>query len=341
MRVSDFDYDLPDELVARYPSEERSNSRLLVFNRSSNEIEHRRFHNIVDYLKRDDLLLVNDTRVFKARLFGNRSNTGGKVEILCLSRVDGNIWRVLSKPARRLLRGARIDFGRDGSAVIVEELDAGERVAEFSSDPTLICERAGRLPLPPYISRDAEDSDLDRYQTVYSEPVGSVAAPTAGLHFTRDLLSEIEARGVKISRITLHIGWGTFKPVATEKVEDHVVESEWYSVDSKAASAIREARSRNQTVFVIGTTTTRAIESWWGATKGSMEPYSGVTDLFINPGYRFNLVDKLVTNFHLPKSSLLMLVSAFAGRIEVLRCYKEAIDLRYRFYSYGDAMLLI
>jgi S-adenosylmethionine:tRNA ribosyltransferase-isomerase len=234
-----------------------------------------------------------------------------------------------------------VRFGEFGEAVVTEEQDRGQRIVEFSEDPLSICSRVGRLPLPPYIRRAVEESDIERYQTVYSEPVGSVAAPTAGLHFSDNLLDKIRGKGVEIVRLTLHIGWGTFRPVTAEEVRHHSVEEEWYSIDGQTADAVRRLRGRKGKLVAVGTTTTRALESWWRDTSGNLAPISGWTDLFIHPPYGFNLVDKLITNFHLPRSSLLMLVSAFADRESILVCYREAIDRRYRFYSYGDAMMIL
>jgi S-adenosylmethionine:tRNA ribosyltransferase-isomerase len=341
MKVSDFDYDLPDDLVARYPAEIRTDSRLLVFDRSEGTVSHRRFYSVTEYLHEADLLVVNDTRVFKARMIGKKEGSGGEVEFLCLHAVSGRSWKVICRPAKRIRCGTTVRFGSHGEAVVVEELERGERIAEFSDDPLRICEKAGQLPLPPYIRRQAEATDLDRYQTVYSDSPGSVAAPTAGLHFTEELLNEIRRKGVEIVKLTLHIGWGTFRPVTVEEARHHTVEEEWYSIDESVANAVRKLRKRGGNIVTVGTTTTRALESWWRDTSGELESISGWTDLFIHPPYSFNLVDKLITNFHLPRSSLLMLVSAFADRESVLRCYGEAIDRRYRFYSYGDAMLIL
>lgn len=341
MKVSDFDYDLPSDFIARYPTETRTDSKLLVFDRSDGTISHRHFHSLEEYLDEAHALIVNNSRVFKARLIGHKDVTGGEVEFLCLHAVSDRTWKVLSRPARRIKSGTKIHFGKYGYAVVVEVLDGAERIVEFSDDPLVICENAGQLPLPPYIKRQAEESDLQRYQTVYSDPVGSVAAPTAGLHFTDELLDAIRQKGVEIVKLTLHIGWGTFRPVAVEDVKDHCVEQEWYSIDRQTADALRRLRENGKSFVVIGTTTTRALESWWRDTSGKLEPASGWTDLFIYPPYRFNLVDKLVTNFHLPKSSLLMLVSAFASRESILECYRKAVDGHYRFYSYGDAMLIL
>ncbi|MCK4656455.1 MAG: tRNA preQ1(34) S-adenosylmethionine ribosyltransferase-isomerase QueA [candidate division Zixibacteria bacterium] len=341
MKVSDFDYDLPPDFIARYPAETRTGSKLLVFNRSDGTISHMHFHSLAEYLDEGHALIVNDSKVFKARLIGNKDVTGGEVEFLCLHAVSDRTWKVLCRPARRIKCGIKVHFGDYGNALVVEELDGAERIVEFSDDPLVICENAGQLPLPPYIKRQAEESDLQRYQTVYSDPVGSVAAPTAGLHFTDGLLDAIRHKGVEIVKLTLHIGWGTFRPVAVEEVRKHSVEQEWYSVDRQTADSLRRLHEAGKTLVVVGTTTTRALESWWRDTSARLGPSSGWTDLFIYPPYRFNLVDKLVTNFHLPKSSLLMLVSAFASRESILDCYREAVDRHYRFYSYGDAMLIL
>lgn len=341
MKVSDFDYDLPHELIARYPAASRTDSRLLIFDRSSREIRHGEFPDILQYLRAGDVMVVNDSRVFKARLRGEKTKSGGEVEFLCLNKIRSNVWKVICKPAKRIKTGTRVRFGEVAEAAVVEELAGGERIVEFSDDPLSICEKIGELPLPPYIKRTADESDLERYQTVYSDPFGSVAAPTAGLHFTDELLGQIQAADVELIKLTLHIGWGTFRPVTVQEAVDHRVEEEWYSVNEHAAGQIHRAREQTRRIFVVGTTSTRALESWWRDTEGKLYPYSGMTDLFIFPPYSFNLVDKLVTNFHLPRSSLLMLVSAFAGRENVLRCYREAVSAEYRFYSYGDAMLIL
>lgn len=341
MKTAKFDYELPEELIAKYPAKEREGSNLLVFGRRTKRIEHHQFRHVREYMRKGDTLVVNDSRVFKARLFGTKQGSGGEVELLCLYPVEGNCWKVICKPARRVRNGTVIEFGGNGAATVTEELEGGERVLEFSDDPLSICEEIGELPLPPYIKRKPDESDLQRYQTVYSNPVGSVAAPTAGLHFTDELLNDIRDQGVEVVKLTLHVGWGTFKPVSAEKAEDHSVEQEWYSVNAATARQIVETRRRKSRIFVVGTTSTRALESWYRDTGGTMVPAAGFTDLFIYPPYEFNLVDKLITNFHLPKSSLLMLVSAFAGRENILRCYRQAVKHRYRFYSYGDAMLIL
>ena len=341
MKSSDFDYELPEGFIARYPAKTRIGSKLLIFDRASRSITHESFPRLVDYLSDGDALIVNDSKVFKARLIGRKEKTGGEVEFLCLHPLSDKKWKVLCRPAKRIRRGTRVRFGDYGEAFVVDELERGERIVEFSDDPLIICENAGELPLPPYLKRLAEESDLTRYQTVYSDPIGSVAAPTAGLHFSEGLLNEIRRKGIEIIKLTLHVGWGTFRPVTAEDVHNHRVEKEWYSVDIGTADRIRKIRREGGNLVIVGTTTTRALESWWRDTNGKLEPASGWTDLFIYPPYKFNLVDKLVTNFHLPKSSLLMLVSAFAGRENILDCYMEAIKRDYRFYSYGDAMLIL
>ncbi len=338
MRVSDFDYELPDRLIARYPARRRTDSRLLVFDRSTSAIVHSRFPDLEGFFRAGDTLVVNDSRVFKARLRGIKAGSGGQVELLCLNPIEARVWRVLCKPSRRIRRGCTVALDDLSEARVVEERQGGIRIVEFSRGPFDICNRLGELPLPPYLKRRPESSDIRRYQTVYSKEIGSVAAPTAGLHFSRGLLQRIGSLGVEIVEITLHVGWGTFKPVTANEAQNHRVESEWYSIGDRPADQLRHRHGR---LFAIGTTTTRALESWWRDTSGRLEPTSGHTDLFIYPPYRFNLVDKLVTNFHLPKSSLLMLVSAFAGREEILKCYREAVRQEYRFYSYGDAMLIL
>ncbi len=341
MKVSEFDYELPERLIAQHPPEKRTDSRLLVYDRNEDRIEHLQFPDITRFFDSGDALVVNDTKVFKARLYGKKEGTSGQVEFLCLKPVRDATWKVLCRPAKRIRKGTTILFDDGSAAHVIEETSGGERIVEFTDEPLNICDRIGELPLPPYIKRNADDSDLARYQTVYSDPVGSVAAPTAGLHFSNDMLNGIQILGIEIIRITLHVGWGTFKPVAVDEVEDHSVEREWYTVNSESAASISHHRNGKGRLFVVGTTTTRALESWYRDTSGRLTAYSGETDLFIRPPYQFNLVDKLVTNFHLPRSSLLMLVSAFAGRENILRCYREAVEKEYRFYSYGDAMLLL
>ncbi len=360
MNLSDFDFELPDELIAQHPPAERGGSRLVVFNRAAKQTEHTAFDQLPSYLTRGDLLVVNDTRVFPARLLGHRVPSGGAVECLLVRRVEvgtlgvgalevgrSEVWEALMHPGQKLKPGAQVRFERDGSCLVGEVLErhnfgrrsirleapSGEQVAD-------LIERIGHVPLPPYIKRDDEASDRDRYQTVFARSSGSVAAPTAGLHFTQSLLAELESRGIERTMITLHVGYGTFKPVRVDQVEDHVVDPEGYSVSPEAADALTRARREGRRIIAVGTTTTRALESLVGE-DGTVRAGEGETRLFIRPGHRFELVSGLVTNFHLPKSSLLILAAAFAGRDEILAVYREAVQRRYRFYRYGDAMLLL
>lgn len=360
MKVADFDFHLPQELVAQEPLERRDESRLMVVPRHG-EIEHRSFRDIIDYLASGDALVLNDTRVMKARLMGTREGTGGKVEVLLLSRVDGEgkgegegkregegeaegeIWEVLVKPGRKAMPGTRLFFGERLVAEVLDKTPAGGRIVRFLAhgDFDRIVEEIGRVPLPPYIKK--EIADPERYQTVYADRAkqASAAAPTAGLHFTRELLERIEEKGVQIVYITLHVGLGTFRPVKVEAVEEHVMHAEYFTVGDEAARALTRTRVRGGRVFAVGTTTVRTLESLRTGDGGSVLPSSGWTSKFIYPGYRFQLVDALVTNFHLPRSTLLMLVCAFGGYERVMSAYEIAVRERYRFFSFGDAMLLL
>lgn len=351
MNVSDFDFDLPDELVAQHPPAERGHSRLIVFDRATRQSHHTTFDRLPSYLTPGDLLVVNDTRVFPARLLGHRVPSGGAVECLLIRRLaavgGAEEWEALMHPGQKLKPGAQVRFERDGAALVGQvlarhfygrrtirlEAPGEERVAD-------LIERIGHVPLPPYIKRDDDASDRDRYQTVYARMPGSIAAPTAGLHFTPLLLDELDARGVERATITLHVGYGTFKPVRVDRVEDHEVDPERYSVSVEAADALTRARRDRRRIIAVGTTTTRALESL-RVEDGVVRAEEGETRLFIRPGHRFELVSGLVTNFHLPKSSLLILAAAFAGREEILAVYRDAVQRRYRFYSYGDAMLIL
>ncbi len=355
MNLSDFDFELPEELIAQHPPAERGGSRLIVFNRVTKESEHTTFDRLPSYLRRGDLLVLNDTRVFPARLLGHRVPSGGAVECLLIRRWEvgraeersSEVWEALMHPGQKLKPGVQVRFERDGAYLVGEVLErhffgrrsirleapGGEAVAD-------LVERIGHVPLPPYIKRGDEPSDRDRYQTVYARASGSVAAPTAGLHFTEPLLADLQSRGIERTTITLHVGYGTFKPVRVERVEDHVVDPERYSVSPEAADALTRARREGRRIIAVGTTTTRALESL-GREDGTVRAGAGETRLFIRPGHRFGLVSGLLTNFHLPKSSLLILAAAFAGREEILAVYRDAVQRGYRFYSYGDAMLLL
>lgn len=335
MRLSDFDYVLPEELIAQEPLEERDQSRLLVLNRSTGAIEHRRFFEITDYLRDDDLLVMNDTRVIAARLLGHKT-TGGRVEALLLRQVAEGLWEAMVKPGRRVQVGARLVFDQGLTAEVTGRTLEGGRLLQFESagDPDVVIRRVGQVPLPPYIHTELRDDE--RYQTVYSAAEGSAAAPTAGLHFTDQLLERIASRGVRTVFVTLHVGIATFRPVRTERVEDHEMHAEYVELSPEAAEAINSARGR---IVCVGTTTARALESA-AVAKRRVVPMSGETRLFITPGYHLKIVEALVTNFHVPKSTLLLLVSAFAGTDLVKRAYEEAVREKYRFLSFGDAMFL-
>ena len=342
MNLNEFDYDLPKELIAQDPLEDRSSSRLLVLDKESGKTEHRIFREIPGLLKPGDCLVINNTKVIPARLIGHREGTGAVIEVLLLKRIEGreNCWETLVKPGKKAKIGTRIIFG-DGlmSCEIVDVVEEGNRIVKFSYDGIFeeILDRLGQMPLPPYITHELKDKN--RYQTVYARFDGSAAAPTAGLHFTRELLDEIRSRGIQIAEITLHVGLGTFRPVKAETVEEHHMHSEFYRVSEEAARMINEARAKGGRIIAVGTTSCRTLES---AAKedGTIEAGSGWTDIFIYPGYRFRIVDALITNFHLPKSTLVMLVSALAGRDHILAAYAEAIREKYRFFSFGDAMFI-
>ena len=351
MNVSDFDFDLPAELIAQSPPDERGQSRLLVLHRDSGAREHTTFSHLVDLLEPGDLLVVNDTRVFPARLLGRRVPSGGAVECLLLRRVSVGsavVWDALMHPGQKLRPGARFVVDGAGEPLHGEVLERhfyGRRTIRlWTDDPGGVqaaIARLGHMPLPPYIARADAPSDRERYQTVYARDEGSVAAPTAGLHFTPALLDALDAKGIERVSITLHVGYGTFKPVRVDRVEDHQVDPEVFAVPHDTADALTRAKGEGRRIIAVGTTTTRALESLVALEDGSIQSTSGETRLFIHPGHRFQLVTGLVTNFHLPRSSLLMLVAAFAGRDLILSAYRDAVAARYRFYSYGDAMLIL
>lgn len=349
MRVSDFDYDLPAELIAQHPLSERDASRMLIVDRSTQTWRDSAFASLPDCLRANDVLVVNNTRVFPARLLGRRSPSGGAVELLLLREIDPNtapnVWSALAKPARRLRTGTEITFGEGKlRAEVIESLDDGVRVIRFESEQPLnaVIDEIGQTPLPPYIKRESEQSSSDgeRYQTVYAKERGAIAAPTAGLHFTPRILQEIEARGVRLAQITLHVGYGTFEPVRAEVISEHRVAPEWCTVSDEAAEVMNRARAAGGRIIAIGTTTARALESSV-RDDGQIGPRSGFADLTIVPGYRFRAIDAQLTNFHLPRSSLLLLVSAFAGRNLMIAAYEHAVRQRYRFYSFGDCMLVL
>jgi S-adenosylmethionine:tRNA ribosyltransferase-isomerase len=344
MHISDFDYELPPALVAQRPLPERAASRMLVVDRATQTWSDSQFQLLPEYLKPNDVLVLNNTRVFPARLLGERSPSGGAVELLLIREIDENIWEALARPARRLRKGSRMVFGGSRlNSEVIELLDNGLRVVRFESSEALdsIIDELGQTPLPPYIKRNSigDANDQNRYQTVYASQRGAIAAPTAGLHFTPSVLQAVAARGVSISEITLHVGYGTFEPVRTDEVQSHRVAPEWSSITREAAAAINQARQQGGRVIAVGTTTTRALESSVRS-DGNIASHSGMADLTIVPGYRFGAVDALLTNFHLPRSSLLILASAFAGRELILGAYRHAVRQGYRFYSYGDCMLI-
>jgi S-adenosylmethionine:tRNA ribosyltransferase-isomerase len=345
MFLSDFDYELPEELIAQHPLAERDAARMLVIDREKQSWHDSRFAEIPSYVREGDLLVINNTRVFPARLVGRREPSGGRVELFLVRELEPMVWETLARPARRLQQGARVSFG-DGRlrAEVIELLDEGRRTVRFQCDTSLTdaIEKFGETPLPPYIKRDAEslDEDRERYQTVYARERGAIAAPTAGLHFTPRVMEELMARGARIVEVTLHVGYGTFEPVRTDDLSRHKVSPERYEISLVAAQTINETRAAGGRVIAIGTTTTRALESAVDE-EGHVRAGAEQAQLTITPPYRFRVVDALLTNFHLPRSSLLVLVAAFAGRDMVLAAYAHAVKARYRFYSYGDCMLII
>ncbi len=339
MKKSDFYFDLPEELIAQTPLEQRDASRMLVLNKQTGETEHRHFYDLPEYLEPGDCLVLNDSRVLPARLMGNRM-TGGAVEVLLLRDLGEGKWECLTRPGRKTQPGVDLIFGEGRlTATVTDALPDGNKVVQFHYDGIFleILEELGRMPLPPYIK--AELQDQERYQTVYSRAIGSAAAPTAGLHFTPELLQKIADKGVKICYVTLHVGLGTFRPVKEEEITDHIMHSEYCEIPAETAAVINETKAAGKRVIAVGTTSCRTLESFT-TEEGITEARGGWTDIFIYPGYKFKCIDALVTNFHLPESTLIMLVSAFAGRENVLHAYQEAVDHRYRFFSFGDSMLL-
>ena len=348
MNVAEFGFDLPDELIAQEPPAQRGESRLMAVARQGGTLEHSRFRRLAKHLRQGDLLVLNNTKVFPARLLGTRLPGGGAVECLLMRDEGDGTWEALVHPGQRLKEGARIVLERDGSRLFGEVLARrffGRRSVrlwtEDGSDIGAAIERIGHIPLPPYIRRDDRPSDRERYQTVYARETGSIAAPTAGLHFTQQVFDDLAARGIERAEVTLHVGYGTFKPIRAAQLEEHVVDPERYTVDAGAAAALTRARAEGRRIIAVGTTTVRVLESLGGRGGAEIQPCAGETSLFIRPGHEFRLVDGLITNFHLPQSSLLVLVAAFAGRERILEAYREAVEQRYRFYSYGDAMLIL
>jgi S-adenosylmethionine:tRNA ribosyltransferase-isomerase len=342
MKVEMFDFHLPEELIAQTPLEDRTSSRLMVLNKENGALQHETFKNLPEYLNPGDCLVLNDTRVLPARLFGAKEGTGAKIEVLLLKQQEGDVWETLIKPAKRVKEGTRIEFGNGLlSAVCTGTEEQGGRLLKFDYEGIFyeVLEQLGEMPLPPYIKEQLDDRE--RYQTVYAKERGSAAAPTAGLHFTEELLDEIRGKGVHIAFITLHVGLGTFRPVSVEDIQEHSMHAEYYQVTEGTARLLNEVRENGGRIITVGTTSTRTLETIADANEGRFEPGSGWTSIFIYPGYEFKAIDGMVTNFHLPKSTLIMLISALAGRENVLNAYNEAVKERYRFFSFGDAMLII
>lgn len=340
MKRKDFDFELPQELIAQDPLEDRSSSRLLVLDKETGKIEHKIFTDIISYLNEGDCLVLNNTRVLPARLIGSREKTHGKVEFLLLKRLEHDNWEVMVKPGRKAKPGDRIEFGNGLlKAEVMKVVDGGNRIVNFEYEGIFeqVLDELGQMPLPPYITHQLEDQE--RYQTVFAKHTGSAAAPTAGLHFTKDLLKAVEEKGIKVAYVTLHVGLGTFRPVKVDDIKEHTMHSEYYWIEKEEADKINETKKNGGRVIAVGTTSSRTLESV-ADDNGCIKEAKGWTDIFIYPGYKFKVVDTLITNFHLPESTLIMLVSALAGRDNVLNAYNNAVEERYRFFSFGDAMLI-
>ena len=340
MKTSDFNFHLPEELIAQHPLEKRDNSRLMVLDKATGEIEHKHFNDVLNYLNPGDTLVLNNTRVLPARLIGEKENTGGKIEFLLLKRIEGDKWECLAKPGKRAKIGTIFTFGEGKlKCKVVDIVEEGNRVIEFIYDGIFeqVLDELGEMPLPPYITERLEDRE--RYQTVYSKEKGSAAAPTAGLHFTKELLEKVKEKGVNIAYVTLHVGLGTFRPVKVDDVNEHVMHSEFYHLEEEDAKIINDTKKNGGKIISVGTTSTRTLETI-GDENGMVRAQSGWTNIFIYPGYEFKVVDKLITNFHLPESTLIMLVSALAGKEKVMNAYNEAVKERYRFFSFGDSMII-
>lgn len=340
MRKSDFYYHLPEELIAQTPLEKRDSSRMLVLDKISGKVSHSRFYNLIDYLNEGDLLVMNNSRVLPARIFGTRKDTGSSVEFLLLKQIENNKWETLVKPGKKAKIGTEFDFSGIMSATVEDIGKEGVRIVRFESEENIYAalDKIGQMPLPPYIKETLKDKE--RYQTVYSDPVGSAAAPTAGLHFTEDLLEQIKRKGVRTAYVTLHVGLGTFRPVKEDEITDHIMHSEHYELPEETVKLIKDTKASGKRVIAVGTTTTRTLESV-ARDKGELIPCEGWTDIFIYPPYEFKVLDGLITNFHLPESTLVMLVSAFAGYDNTMNAYKEAVEEKYRFFSFGDSMMII
>ena len=347
MKISDFDYELPAELIAQRPTEKRDVCRLMVMDRAKGSIEHKHFYDILDYLNRGDCLILNNSKVLPARLFGEKEGTGAKIEFLLIKRIEGDRWETMVKPGKRLKPGDSVSFGDSFRAEIVDYGPDGTRIVDFKYEGIFMerLEELGKMPLPPYIERESTIEDKDMYQTVYCKEEGSVAAPTAGLHFTDELLKKAEEKGVKLAYVTLHVGIGTFRPVKCENVEDHSMHFEEYFIDEENAALINDTIRKGGRIISVGTTSTRTVESaaYFDEELGRYQVAagSGNTDIFIYPGYKFKIIEALITNFHLPKSTLLMLISALYDREKILEAYEIAVKEKYRFFSYGDACLII
>ena len=341
MKTEDFDYELPEELIAQTPLQDRSSSRLLILNKNTGELEHSIFHNIIDYLKKGDVLVLNDTKVIPARIIGVKEETNAVIELLLLKDLGNDTWECLSRPQKRLKVGTIVSFG-DGilKAEVTEKLPEGICHIKLLYKGILmeILDKLGTMPLPPYIHEKLKDQS--RYQTVYAKNIGSAAAPTAGLHFTKELLKEIEAKGIIITYVTLHVGLGTFRPVEVDNILEHHMHTEWYHMDAKTAEILNKAKAEGRRIIAVGTTSTRTLETIATNNNGLFKESTGDTNIFIYPGYEFKGIDCLITNFHLPKSTLVMLVSALAGKDNILNAYKEAVQEHYRFFSFGDAMFI-
>lgn len=342
MNVQQFDFELPEHLIAQHPLEDRTSSRLLVLNKQTGEMQHQRFTNLIDHLVPGDVLVLNDSRVLPARLIGEKEETGAKIEVLLLKSLGDDRWETLVKPGKRVKPGTTVTFGNGLLSCVCEEMtETGGRIVRFSYDGIFyeILEQLGSMPLPPYIH--AQLDDQERYQTVYARERGSAAAPTAGLHFTKEYLEQIAAKGVRLAYITLHVGLGTFRPVAADTVEEHVMHAEYYEISQETADLVNAAKAQGRRVIAVGTTSCRTLETVGRDHGGRLAATSGWTDIFIYPGYAFSIIDGMLTNFHLPKSTLVMLVSALAGKDHILHAYRTAVKEEYRFFSFGDAMLIL